>query len=101
MPIAVSMNPMLFTAIDGKRYAVSGQHWIEVPKDTTLEGIDKYMVWERPSLLANSDDVQHWTVEGSKGNNYTVTRNGENWNCTCIGFGWRRKCKHIQLQRAR
>jgi len=100
MPIAVSMNPMLYTAQDGKRYAVSGQHWIEVPDDTTLEGIDRYMKWDRGELSVNIESIQSWTVEGSKGNKYTVTLNGENWACTCVGYGWRRKCKHIQLQRA-
>ncbi len=95
MPIIVSMNPMLYTALDGKRYAVSGQHWVEVPMNTTLEGIDKYMV----KLASETNDTkgkQNWKVEGSKGNKYTVSLIESQWSCTCVGYGWRSKCKHIQ-----
>lgn len=37
-----------------------------------------------------------WTVDGSKGNKYVVTRNGTNWGCTCPGYGFRRSCRHIK-----
>ena len=39
--------------------------------------------------------VKVFTVSGSKGNTYTVTRNGRGWNCTCPGFQFRKQCKHI------
>jgi hypothetical protein len=40
-------------------------------------------------------DVQVWEVKGSKGGSYTVTRSGNNYQCTCSGFQFRRKCKHV------
>lgn len=39
-----------------------------------------------------------WTVEGSKGKTYTVSREpggGMNYACTCPGFTFRGSCKHV------
>lgn len=36
-------------------------------------------------------------VKGSKpGSTYTVTRDGTHWSCTCVGFGFRKDCKHVR-----
>ena len=36
-------------------------------------------------------------IKGSKpGSNYTVTRDGSHWSCTCVGFGFRKDCKHVR-----
>lgn len=40
-------------------------------------------------------DKNIFAVEGSKGNKYIVTREGASWSCTCVGFGFRRDCKHV------
>lgn len=40
-------------------------------------------------------DVKTFTVDGSKGSKYVVTRNKQGWKCTCPGFGFRGQCKHI------
>ena len=42
-----------------------------------------------------STDIQTWSVKGSKGNEYTVTRNSARWTCTCAGFQFRHACRHI------
>ena len=31
LPIVVTWNPMLYTDMSGQKWAVSGQHWVEVP----------------------------------------------------------------------
>jgi hypothetical protein len=36
-----------------------------------------------------------WTVAGSRGNQYTVTRDRRGWTCTCPGFQFRKNCRHI------
>jgi len=36
-----------------------------------------------------------WTVIGSKGNQYSVNLSGGYWSCDCPGFGFRRKCRHV------
>ena len=47
------------------------------------------------STIKVNTGVQSWTVEGSKGNKYTVTRSPKGWNCTCSGFQFRKQCKHV------
>ncbi len=39
---------------------------------------------------------QVWTVQGSKGNQYFVNLNGNHWSCTCPGFGFRHRCRHVE-----
>lgn len=36
-----------------------------------------------------------WEVKGSKGNTYTVSKDGNYYNCTCAGFSFRHRCKHV------
>ena len=38
-----------------------------------------------------------WLVKGSKGNTYTVTEENGNRSCTCVGFGFRHQCKHLNM----
>ena len=38
---------------------------------------------------------QTWTVNGSKGSQYTVSLSNNNWSCTCPGHVYRGKCRHI------
>jgi len=99
LPIVVSMNPMLYTDRSGQKWAVSGQHWVEVPDTLTLDQVGKYMIMEPYETPAQAADVVSYEVQGSKGNTYNVTDNGGTWTCTCPGFGWRRKCKHVEAQK--
>jgi len=38
-----------------------------------------------------------WRVDGSKGKKYTVEwdKFHKNYNCNCLGYTYRRRCKHI------
>lgn len=98
-PIVVSLNPMLYTDRSGQKWAVSGEHWIEVPETLTLDRVGEYMVTAEPPELPQSREVRTWQVQGSKGNTYTIADDGGTWTCSCPGFGWRRKCKHVEAQK--
>ena len=50
-PIKVTWPPMLYTDMQGRKWAVSGHHWVEVPHDMTLDRVDKYMVVDDLSLI--------------------------------------------------
>lgn len=39
---------------------------------------------------------QTWSVQGSKGDTYTVELLDGTYTCTCSGFKFRGKCKHIE-----
>lgn len=38
-----------------------------------------------------------WIVAGSKGNTYTVTEENGRRSCTCVGYQFRRQCKHLNV----
>lgn len=40
-----------------------------------------------------------WTVTGSRGDQYQVNRQAAAWRCTCTGFRYHGRCRHIdQIQ---
>jgi len=43
-----------------------------------------------------STDAKTWTVKGSKGDSYTVSKVSTKWSCTCSGFQFRKMCKHVK-----
>jgi ribosomal protein L37AE/L43A len=74
---------------------VAGNHpWIEVPAGTTLADVQ----WtdESEKYQKNKLKPGKWDVEGSTGKKYTVKRDENDiWSCSCVGFGFRSRCKHI------
>ena len=98
-PVEVTWNPALVTGRDGNRYAISGCVWVEVPPDTTFNDLPMYMVVKQREV--NQDKRERsWQVKGSKGASYTVSLRKGQWTCTCAGFGWRRRCKHVEEKKA-
>ena len=45
--------------------------------------------------------IQTWTVEGSKGDVYIVTRDGDQWACDCVAGRFNRSCKHVAAIKCR
>ena len=41
-------------------------------------------------------DRREYTFTGSKGDLYTVIKQGNVTTCTCVGFQFRKKCKHSE-----
>jgi hypothetical protein len=49
---------------------------------------------EKVTFKSSSQKV--FKVAGSKGETYTVVKtSGGVWSCNCVGFGYRRTCRHI------
>ena len=101
LPIEVTWPPMLYTDRSGQKWAVSGQHWVEVPETLTLDRVGEYMVVAERTEPVPRPDVATYDVKGSTGNTYTVTNDAGAWTCTCPGFGWRRRCRHINEVKSR
>jgi len=93
-PVTVIWPPFLSRSVNGQLYAISGNVWVPVSDGTTRDDLPRYMVVKRPEA-AVSPLNDSWQVQGSKGNTYTVRSQGGQWTCTCAGFGWRRKCRHV------
>ena len=87
--------PTIVNFPTGGRYVVSGSNWISVNDDVTMNDV-KWI----PSHKSKKSDYRfykkEWSVEGSNGNSYKVKyQKGFGWWCGCLGFSFRKKCKHI------
>ena len=40
-------------------------------------------------------EIEAWEVPSSKKGSYTVTRSGKHYSCSCVGFQYRKSCKHV------
>ena len=49
-------------------------------------------------ITAEQPEGRSWQVQGSRGDQYTVTEHEGRWNCTCSGFKFRGKCRHVDSQ---
>lgn len=90
------MSPTVMTsAVDGKKYAISGSNWIHIPGDMTFEEVKLGFVDLRP--VSKEQDNVYKEIKSSNGKStYKVSFRFGSWNCTCSGFGFRRKCSHIE-----
>ena len=50
--------------------------------------------WVENGLVVSTNPT--WTVTGTKGDKYTVEKDGSVYNCTCSGFKFRGACRHIE-----
>lgn len=57
--------------------------------------IENIMGTETEDTVVQLSTSRIWTVEGSKGNAYTVSLDNGHYDCTCPGFGFRKQCKHV------
>ena len=100
-PLVVNVPPSIIPMpLRGKTYAVGGDVWLEVPNGTTLAEVSQYMVF-KGYKRTETQESWSWTVEGSKGKVYVVKLSNEGvWSCTCPGYGFRRRCNHIENTKA-
>ena len=92
------LNPAIFRShTSGKTYIAAGDKpWIEVPEGTTLDEVT-WKPLQKPQKDPVDAQERLFEVEGSKGNKYTVRHaKDDSWSCECVGYGYRRKCKHIE-----
>lgn len=91
------------TLIEGREgslcnWAVIDGKWYPVPKTVTFDMLRN--AWKRTNPYQVKPTADRWQVKGSKGDQYTVEYKGGQWSCDCLGFGWRRSCKHIDTIKA-
>lgn len=50
----------------------------------------------RTGLKEPEPEGRSWIVKGSKGDEYKITEHSGNYSCSCSGFRFRSKCRHIE-----
>ena len=46
--------------------------------------------------VPNLENTPHWSVKSDSGKTYTVTLESGKYQCNCIGYAYRGKCKHSE-----
>jgi hypothetical protein len=46
--------------------------------------------------VPNLENTPHWSVVSDSGKTYTVTLESGKYQCNCIGYAYRGKCKHSE-----
>lgn len=87
------LAPALVT-IGDVTYVVPG--WHIVPNGTTLEEVYEHrkLPEKYQTQKSNIGYIKENVLSERTGESYTVEFNGNYWSCTCMGFGFRRTCKH-------
>ena len=80
-----SMNPTVVETSAGT-FAVSGSNWKSVPLGTNL----KDLKWINTNPKIKKSKPISWKVK-----DYTVIFDKNFYSCNCLGYTYRRKCKHI------
>ena len=44
--------------------------------------------------VPNLENMPHWSVKSDSGKTYTVTLESGKYQCNCVGYAYRGKCKH-------
>jgi hypothetical protein len=85
----ISGRSMIFHDKEGKT--------VRIADDVTPE--DSVAIWvrlpEKYEATPFTGDAQYM-IPGSKGLPYTVTLHRGQWTCSCPGFGFRRRCRHVE-----
>ncbi len=90
--------PPYTMTLNGERYIMPG--WYKLSKDEdmpNIEDIGYYPYKPKKDNIPNIDKDKVYKVKSSKGNKeYEVKMNeAGNMVCSCPGYGFRRKCRHI------
>lgn len=97
--IVGTINPTVIDTHSGRYMVVvystnKTDGWHPVPPSFTFEDAQKLFV--RRSMESVSSKEWTWKIKNSKGTgHYTVSFDKGGWTCDCTGFGFRRKCRHI------
>jgi hypothetical protein len=61
-----------------------------------LRNVIKLKYKDGTAIQKKEQVTKIWQVKGSKGQYYTITKDGGKINCSCPGFQFRKTCKHTQ-----
>lgn len=97
-PYRYHYPPSIFN-VGGRSYTSTEKGWMQVPKDTSLAELKNS--WTDTSIKTKKvgvAKVEEFEVisTGKVAKSYIVKNDNGDWSCTCPGYGFRRKCRHIE-----
>lgn len=92
--------PPSIISISNKTFIVlpwSGKNWVEVPNGTLLSSIEFVNSWQELQKIKTTYKIGIFEEPSSDGKDkYIINSDGETATCNCKGFGFRRKCRHVE-----
>ena len=64
---------------------------IDIADDVDVE--DAVAIWTPWTAIKNTE----FQIKGSTGTTYTVTLHNDQWSCSCSGYVFRKRCKHLDI----
>ena len=90
--------PPFTTTINGERYIMPGWYKLK-PEEATpnIKDIAYYPYKSKKPELPNIKSNKVYKVKSSKGNSFYEVQmnNSVSLECSCPGYGFRRKCRHV------
>lgn len=105
LPVVVSLMPPCIVNGYDKRFAVytgTTGKWLRIDENVTLD--DVRSIWQKWEPTKTDEQKrleaikpQTWEILASnKKSTYIVSLDRGNFSCSCVGFGFHKKCKHIE-----
>lgn len=91
------MYPPVIINLPNKSFLIHGpsRTWTQVPIGSTLEDYPQYRIQAKETKIAITKRREHIVASSKPGKQYIVTQSGNYYSCTCTGFLYRSKCKHV------
>ena len=64
-------------------------------KEFPISVINLKSIVDMKILTGSTSKIRTFKVKGTKDHEYTVTLSNEHYSCSCIGFKYHNKCKHV------
>jgi hypothetical protein len=80
----------------GTKWIFTDIGWVELHYSQTAKEANKYFSPAK-ELIKGFPHI-YWALSSKLTKRYQVLMDEfKNWSCQCDGFGWRRKCTHINI----
>lgn len=85
--------------VDPNAFVLSVNCQLAPVREFNLKNVVDIQYFDGIEAASNNVDseVKILVVKGSKGDEYVVTKEGNKTSCTCLGFSFRRSCRHLSL----
>lgn len=79
---------------------VTNKGWIPYTPETFAELVKEWEEWQAAGaksklLVEEEPEIFEVASNSDPSKKYKVTKRGDEWTCDCAGFGFRRRCSHI------
>ena len=83
--------------VGGKTF-VAGGFMEEVSDGITMQEVNQLYPRAKfvPPVVTKQETKEYQVVSSKGDKHYTVTYRNDSYSCSCPGYGWRRKCRHIE-----